>query len=195
MQREDRYTLALLDAVAKNGETTQRQLARQLQVSLGLVNAFMKRLVRKGYFKVTTLPRRRVKYLLTPKGMLEKSRLTKEYIEYSLQYFRQVRERVRERLEDLVAEGVERVALVGVGELAELAYLTVRELGLSVVAVARPGPGGRESFLGRRVVEVAELAGLDWEMILVAAGEDDARALAALEAAGLPREKIRLLLP
>jgi hypothetical protein len=45
------------------------------------------------------------------------------------------------------------------------------------------------------VVEVAELAGLDWEMILVAAGEDDARALAALEAAGLPREKIRLLLP
>ncbi len=195
MQREDRYTLALLDAVARNGETTQRQLARQLQVSLGLVNAFMKRLVRKGYFKVTTLPRRRVRYLLTPKGMLEKSRLTKEYIEYSLQYFRRVRERVRERLEEVVAEGVERVALVGVGELAELAYLTVRELGLSVEAVARPVPGGQESFLGWRVIEVEELAGRGWEMILVAAGEDDARALEALEAAGLPREKIRLLLP
>ena len=156
MEREDLVTLRILGEEERNSETTPRQLARNLEVSLGLVNAFMKRLYRKGYFKVTTLPKRRVKYLLTPKGVVEKSRLTLEYIDYSLGFFRDVRRGLKDQMLGLREEGATGVALVGAGELAELAFLSLREWGLEVRAVAAGVGEDKDAFLGRPVATYRE---------------------------------------
>ena len=65
-------TLKILEALEKDPTQTQRDLSHQLKISLGLVNAFTKRLVKKGYFKITTIPKNRIQYMLTPKGWLKK---------------------------------------------------------------------------------------------------------------------------
>src|SRR5439155_1119482 len=69
--------LQLLNEVERNAAVTQRSLARNLGVAVGLANLYLKRLVRKGHIKITTIPKHRIKYLLTPRGMAEKSRLTR----------------------------------------------------------------------------------------------------------------------
>src|SRR5438445_12758550 len=90
--------LQLLNAVERNVAVTQRSLARNLGVALGLTNLYLKRLVRKGYIKITTIPRSRIKYLLTPQGFTEKSRLTYLYMQYSLSYYRDMRTRLKEMM-------------------------------------------------------------------------------------------------
>lgn len=110
-------------------------LAQKLAIALGLTNLYLKRLAREGYIKVTTIPPNRIKYLLTPKGIAEKTRLTYAYMEYSLQLYRQTRVALRESLIPLAQAGHRRVVLCGTGEMAELAYLTLRELGLELAGV------------------------------------------------------------
>ena len=73
MDQDKLRTLKLLEAIDSSEPPTQRELARDLNISLGLVNAFVKRLAKKGYFKITTIPKKRAKYLLTPKGAMAKS--------------------------------------------------------------------------------------------------------------------------
>ena len=86
MDKEDFHILRLMGEIGRDGSPTQRELSRRLNISLGLVNTFLKRLVNKGYFKVKTMPRNRVKYFLTPEGLARKSRLTVEYLRYSVSF-------------------------------------------------------------------------------------------------------------
>ncbi len=99
-------TLGLLNNIAQEGETiSQRELSQRLGIALGLVNSYLKRLIRKGYIKVTTLPRNRLKYLLTPRGVAEKARLTYEYAYFSYRLYRATRQRCRELMTRLAQEG------------------------------------------------------------------------------------------
>ena len=125
--------LQLLNEVERNAAVTQRSLARNLGVAVGLANLYLKRLVRKGHIKITTIPKHRIKYLLTPRGMAEKSRLTYLYMQYSLSYYRKMRERLKHVLTGLSVAGAKRIAVYGTGELAELAYLTLREMDMTQV--------------------------------------------------------------
>ena len=74
MDPKDLRTLKILEKVDNDSVPSQRDLARDLNISLGLVNSFIKRLVKKGYFKARHVPRNRIRYFLTPKGAAEKSR-------------------------------------------------------------------------------------------------------------------------
>ena len=114
---------------------SQRQLARQQDISLGLVNSFIKRLAHKGYFKVTHIPKNRVKYILTPKGMAEKSRLTYEYIKLSYVFFKDARKKMQKLLKDLESQGVKWVIFSGVTELAEIAHLSLQYTNIELAAV------------------------------------------------------------
>src|ERR1700676_2162496 len=86
-----RIVLGLLESVERNGQQTQRRLASELGIALGLVNAYLKRCVKKGLVKVSEAPARRYAYYLTPQGFAEKSRLTIEYLTSSFSFFRQAR--------------------------------------------------------------------------------------------------------
>ena len=71
--------LELLNVVHENSDLTQRSMANQLGIALGLANTYLKRCIRKGYIKVGQIPSNRYSYYLTPTGFAEKSRLTAEY--------------------------------------------------------------------------------------------------------------------
>src|SRR6187401_2448069 len=98
MDLQGQRDLLLLSELDRDGGATQRTLSSKLGVALGLTNLYLKRLARKGYIKITTIPRNRIRYLLTPQGFAEKSRLTYLYMEYSLSHYRDMRGRLRDAL-------------------------------------------------------------------------------------------------
>ena len=154
MERRGERDLEILTAIEEGLPLTQRALAERLGVALGLANLYLKRLARKGCIKIVEFPRKpaarkRLRYLLTPRGMAEKTRLTYEHMAYSLALYRRARRTLRQSLDGLADGGAKRIALCGLGEAAELAYLTLRELGLEPVGVF--GPAGDGSFLGRQI--------------------------------------------
>jgi len=171
MDQEELRTLKLLEAVDSREPPTQRELARDLNISLGLVNAFMKRLAKKGYFKITHIPKNRVKYLLTPKGALEKSRLTYRYIRYSIGFYREIREMLVTLFSRLEKEGVERIALYGCGEVAELAHLFLQNTSVKLGGVFDQKPD-RRKFFGHRVQSHEELTSDGYEYVLLTQTED-----------------------
>lgn len=120
----------------ENGEvTTQMRLSQRVSISVGLVNALLKRAIHKGYVKARSAPAKRYAYYLTPKGFTEKSRLVAEYLETSLDFFRLVRTEYGEIFERLKQRDKARVILAGRGELTEIALLAAREHGIEPAAV------------------------------------------------------------
>jgi len=97
--------LHILEALEREQATTQARLAAQLGMAVGSVNWYLKRLIRKGYAKVTQMERRRLKYFVTPQGLALKARLTSEYMEVSLRVYRELRQAAREALAQVRGAG------------------------------------------------------------------------------------------
>ncbi|MCP9447855.1 MAG: winged helix-turn-helix domain-containing protein [Nitrospira sp.] len=188
MDLQGQRDLLLLTELERGEAVTQRSLATKLGVALGLANLYLKRLVRKGYVKVTTIPPHRIRYLLTPQGVAEKSRLTSEYVKYSLSYYRDMRRRLKTALETPVRSGAKRLAVYGTGELAELAYLTLRELGLAFVGFVDDRSGG--TFLSYPVRPMASLKEGEFDGLLIADLERGPQIMVWLVRHGIPKEKI-----
>ena len=127
--------LGLLESVERDGEQTQRRLAAELGVALGLINAYMKRCVTKGLMKVSEAPARRYAYYLTPQGFAEKARLTVEYFSHSFSLFRRARGEYGELFSEAISRGFSRIILAGVSDLAEIATICALEASVEVVAV------------------------------------------------------------
>ncbi len=127
--------LGLLSAVERDSAVTQRHLARELGIALGLANAYLRRCATKGLIKIRQAPLNRYAYYLTPRGFAEKSRLTAEYLAFSLDFFRRARRDCTALLQACDARGWRRVALAGAGELAEIAVLGATETEVEIVAV------------------------------------------------------------
>ena len=189
MDLEAQRDLAILNELEAAPQVTQRSLAGKLGIALGLTNLYLKRLARKGYIKVTTIPRRRVKYLLTPQGFAEKTRLTYEYMQYSFTLFRHSRQFLREQFTALAEAGRKRVVFVGVGEAAELADLTLRELGLDLVAVTDDAAAGTR-FLDHEVVPLAAIPALEFDQAVVTSFDRAGALGERLLALGVPAQKI-----
>src|SRR3984893_17475827 len=113
MDIEAHRDLKLLEAVEQNSRVTQRSLAATLGIALGLTNIYLKRLIRKGYIKCTNLQSNRLLYLITPQGVAEKSRLTYEFMDYSLHLYREVRQHLSEVLRPCREDGARRIAVFG----------------------------------------------------------------------------------
>jgi len=127
-----RQDLHILENIEKNPEITQADLAAQLGVAVGSVNWYLKRLVKKGYVKVTRMQRRRLRYLITPQGISEKTRLTAEFMQASLKWYRETRRASKQFLADIKEAGYDTVYIQGDGDLAEIIYLSCLEAGVKV---------------------------------------------------------------
>jgi DNA-binding MarR family transcriptional regulator len=133
--KNTRIVLGILESVERNGAQSQRVIAQDLGIALGLVNAYLKRCIKKGLVKVGEAPARRYFYYLTPLGFTEKSRLTVEYLSYSFGFFRQARMDCAKSLQAASAAGCRQMILVGKSDLAEIAAICALESGIKIVAV------------------------------------------------------------
>jgi predicted transcriptional regulator len=187
MDVEAHRDLRVLEAVQQDSRLTQRGLASKLGIALGLANIYLKRMIHKGYIKCVNVQPNRISYLITPRGIAEKARLTYEFMDYSLHLYGEVRQHLRAALRECAAAG-KRVAIYGSGEAAELAYLSLKETGLDPVAIF-DAEGGHE-FLGMPVLSIADHATVDFDLIIVASLERSGQQLQALLDVGVPRDKL-----
>lgn len=192
MDPVDIRTLHLLEEIEKNHSPSQRQLARHLDISLGLVNSFIKRLAHKGYFKVTHIPKNRVRYILTPKGAAEKSRLTYEYIKLSYAFFKDARKKMQKLLNNLESQGVKRVIFFGATELAEIAYLSLQYTNIELAAVLDDGRVGKKFF--NHTIQAADLLeSASYDRILLTSSESQGLIPDILKNFGIAEDRVVIL--
>jgi DNA-binding MarR family transcriptional regulator len=120
MTPEEIRTLTLFNTVESRPEINQRQLARELDVSLGLTNTYFQRVLKKGWVRAQQVKPRRWLYFLTPQGALEKSRLSLSYMHRTLNSFRELKRKGDEHLRILSNKGVSGIHLCGENDLTEV---------------------------------------------------------------------------
>ncbi len=157
--------LTILTAVAENDRLTQRHLARELGVAVSLANLYVRRLAMKGFIRVINVRPNRIRYLLTPKGIAEKSRLTYAYMCRTFERYREARQALKDSLRPLAGDGHKRIAFYGTGEAAEVAYLCLKEVGLDLSAVFDGGES--ETFLWLPVSPLGDLVSGNFDKIVV----------------------------
>jgi DNA-binding MarR family transcriptional regulator len=167
----DEISLRLLDEFAREPVVSQRALAAKLGIALGLVNSYIKRLYRKGHIKINTLPKNRIKYIITPQGFTEKARLTYDYMNYSISYFREIRGNIERTYAGMIADDVKKILLWGDGEIAELCYISTRGLPLKIVGIVSDKRVDR-GFFGHHVFTVDDIGDLEYDAVLVSSIDD-----------------------
>lgn len=130
---ETQIMLGLLNAVHNNSTVTQRSVAIELGIALGLANTYLKRCVKKGLIKVKQTPANRFAYYLTPTGFVEKSQLTARYLTMSFDFFRHARTHCVDVFELCEKMNFRKIALVGASDLAEISILCVRDFDIEIV--------------------------------------------------------------
>ncbi len=189
MKPQDLRTLQILEEIEKNNGPSQRDLAQKLNISLGLVNSFVKRLSHKGYFKITTIPKNRISYILTPKGFAEKSRLTYEYIQLSYRFYNEARQKLRNLFQDFKKNGVNQVVFFGAGDLAEIAYLSLQETAIKLVAVVDEEKAGNK-FFHLVVKDSKALSLIQFDKILITSFKSGENSLEEIISSGVSPTKI-----
>ncbi len=157
MDNESQITLGVLNAVHEHQSPTQRSIAHEVGIALGLANSYLKRCIKKGYVKITQAPANRYMYYLTPQGFAEKSRLTAEYLSQSFSLFRQARAQYSDAFEWCSEKNFRKVALWGCGDLCEVAVLCAHEQGIDIVGIVDTAAAGEKSLGFEVVVSIGAL--------------------------------------
>jgi DNA-binding MarR family transcriptional regulator len=153
--------LDFLAAIERGEVVTQMTLRQRIGVSVGMVNALVKRAVGKGYAKVSQAPYKRYAYYLTPQGFTEKSRLVAEYLETSLDFFRTARGEYAEIFVRTRHIGLTSIVLAGRGELMEIALLAALGEGIAIDAILDPEATEAERHGVRVIHDLSETPALD----------------------------------
>jgi DNA-binding MarR family transcriptional regulator len=136
-QTEQKVMVHLLSEIDRNPSFTQRSLASELGIALGLMNHYLKRCITKGWIRASQISPRRITYFLTPEGFAEKGQMVTDYLARSLTFFRDARAQCEALFAECQIQGFVNIALIGAGDLADIAKLVVHGTGLQVCVVDR----------------------------------------------------------
>jgi DNA-binding MarR family transcriptional regulator len=187
---DDRIVLNLLNSV-DDGAQSQRRIAEDLGIALGLVNAYLKRCIKKGLVKVRQAPARRYAYYLTPQGFAEKSRLTVEYLSYSFSFFREAKADCMRAFALAKERNFHNLVLCGKSDLAEIAILSAVDSGISILAIV-DAAADEMLFVGKPVVNSYDRLATPFDAVMIT---DVAGARRAFEEASQRYGADRVLAP
>ncbi len=154
MERNDIYRYEILSELESTPAVTNRIMTAKLGCSIKLTHELLSDLIRKGCVNVKKRNARRWEYLLTPSGIAEKARLTMEFLDFTFVFYREARRRSSQLCRELAESGRRKVSFLGAGQLAEIAYLGVKEWGLELEGVYDEAPG---RFLGGETLPLGKL--------------------------------------
>jgi DNA-binding MarR family transcriptional regulator len=182
---QDSYrSLLLMNELEEGSPASQREIAGRLGIALGLVNSYIKTLTQKGFVQVKAYPRNRFAYLLTPTGFAEKSRLAYQQVTYFHKLFSVARQDSLALFRQMQAQGVPHLSFCGVDEFTEIAYLSLRETDIQLLAVMDDARAG-ERFLDLSIISLAEGMATESHPVVLTSlrhGEEDRRKIAAFGA-------------
>jgi DNA-binding MarR family transcriptional regulator len=164
IENKSLFELEILRHVESTPLLSNRAAAEKLNCSVKLAHELLKKMVAKGFLNVRKLHARRWDYFLTPRGIAEKARLTKEFLEFSFHFYHEARKKSSQVCRDIAESGGKTVAFLGAGELAEICYLGVREFNLSLTEVF---DDGRTCFLGAPARPLPEINSSEADAIIV----------------------------
>jgi DNA-binding MarR family transcriptional regulator len=127
--------LRLLEELEKNPIVSQRELSHKFGIALGVTNACLKRMARKGLIRIRGFNHRKIGYYLTPKGFSEKAKLTLHLITHIVQHYSELKKIISERLLEMQRDGLQRVVFYGVSDEMEVAYITLQGVNLKLVGI------------------------------------------------------------
>jgi hypothetical protein len=149
---EQEIVLRLLEHVEVDGAVSQERFARRVGIAKGLANSYFNRCLKKGWIRLRQVPKQRFLYYLTPKGFVEKARLTAEFLASSYQFYRNSREEIVSLMAEAAKQGHQRLAVLGAEELAEITAIVCDECPIDIAGFVAPN-SSRKRIAGRPVVE------------------------------------------
>ncbi len=146
---------ALLQALVSRDYPSQRTIARDLGVALGLTNSLLKRLVSQGYVQVTRARPRHFRYLVTSEGQRALAEMSRASLKNTVRLYTDTRDRIRRRLDHLVTmqrrrgDGSVCVVFYGAGDVAEIAFVSLQSTSISLSGVVDDEKSG--TFFGHPI--------------------------------------------
>jgi DNA-binding MarR family transcriptional regulator len=159
-------SLQILDELSNNDSLTQRDLSSRLGIALGLVNSYIKNLVKKGFITVKGIPPKRYAYYLTPKGFTEKTRLTYHMLNDYTRIYREARKNLQALFSNLHKNGKKTIVFAGADEVAEIAYITLQETKLILAGVVDIETTNK-TFFGNPVQSIGDIVQMNYDCIVV----------------------------
>jgi DNA-binding MarR family transcriptional regulator len=181
---EELRDLRLLEELERNPIISQRELSHKFGIALGVTNACLKRMVRKGWIRIRGFDHRKIGYYLTPKGFVEKSRLTFHLVSGIVQHYSELKQVISERLLEMQRDGRQRIVFYGVSDEMEVAYITLQGVNLKLVGIVEDDEKFTPQFIfGYELESVSRINELKPECILIT----------SLEGSEKKKERLRAL--
>ena len=133
--KKNDMTLGVLSAVEADSGITQRTLASELGIALGLTNSYLKKCIDKGLVKIKQVPAKRYSYYLTPRGFSEKSRLTAEYFKTSFSFYRRAKKDLTNIMSICLKKDMINIILSDQSEFAEIAIIISFNMNINLVGI------------------------------------------------------------
>lgn len=158
--------LLFLEEIEQNPKISQRELSNKFGIALGVTNACIKRMARRGWIILKGIPPRNIAYYLTPKGFAEKANLAIKAISLNVQHYAEMKRQFSKKLLEMQNSGVRQIAFYGLSDLMEVAYVTLQGTQMKLVGIIDEENLGKEVF-GYKVVGLSEVKRLKPDAILV----------------------------
>jgi len=185
-------SLQILDELSNNDSLTQRDLSSRLGIALGLVNSYIKNLVKKGFITVKTIPSKRYAYYLTPQGFTEKTRLTYHMLSDYTRIYRDARKNLKVLFQELSEVGIKNVIFAGTDEVAEIAYLSLQETDLRLAGVVDMEQTNVR-FINNTVQHIEKVRQMEFDCIVITTYLKRDQIYKELLKNGVRKERIRTI--
>jgi DNA-binding Lrp family transcriptional regulator len=189
MKSKDIKILMLIEAIEKNGNRSQRELAGKLGISLGQANKIIKQLSLENIIKGAKFGKKGVKYIVTQRGFREKAKLTLRYFSHSIIYYREIKRRLRLVLSNLENSQIVGLIIYGAGDMCEIACNIIKEKSCFKINVIDDNKAGTK-ICGTTVQPEADITSLIYDMIVIMQLENTDLCRKKLMAYGIPSDKI-----
>jgi len=164
--------LQLLEEIEQNPKVSQRELSHKFEIALGVTNACIKRMARRGLIRLKGIPPRRIAYYITPKGFAEKANLALRFFSYNIRHYAEMKKQISKKLIEMQSSGVKRVAFYGLGDEMEVAYITFQGLHMKLVGIVDDERNWGKRVLGYKVIGPSEVKKLNLDAILITSVND-----------------------
>jgi len=160
--------LNLLQELEKNPIVSQRELSHKFGIALGVTNACLKRMARRGWIRITNLDHHKIGYYLTPKGFAGKANLTLHLISWTVQHYSTLKEIIGRKLLEMENSGVKRIVFYGISDEMEIAYITLHGVNLKLIGIVEDQEKiNRAEILGFEVKDLRQIETLKPDAILI----------------------------
>jgi len=135
VDKQEIAELKILQEIDSDNQATQRDLARHTGIGLSYINNYLKQLVKRELVLAQKMDGKRLLYNLTPKGMIEKARMSTEHAKWSLSNYLHIRQKAIDLCSELKQNNNKRIIICGISEAAEIVYIASIGCGLDLVGV------------------------------------------------------------